>query len=162
MFSVDCLWKSWSDWSSCSRTCDAGLQYRTRSKNTVEGAGGICKGSKNDQKYCKLKSCPGSVWGSLYVKGTLCKMASGEPASRCHEVDKPCNVGCGMSDVRYKCTSKSNETESYVLWDCGTAIGNLDACVEHFTSGSHSCDLCCIHKNCESGYGRLDMPRCFT
>ena len=59
---VDCEWNSWSSWTTCSTTCDAGIQSRTRTKSRVESPSGICEGSANEQKSCKIKSCP-CVWG---------------------------------------------------------------------------------------------------
>ena len=59
---VDCEWNSWSSWSTCSTTCDSGIKSRTRTKSRDESPSGICEGSANDQKSCKIKSCP-CIWG---------------------------------------------------------------------------------------------------
>ena len=83
-------------------------------------------------------------------------MSNGQVATECHEVDNSCNYGCSPSDIRYKCKSGQN---SYVLWNCGPTFGshgNDPGCARHFYSGSHTCDECCLNKNCCSG-----MPKCF-
>ena len=62
IFPVDCEWDSWSSWSPCSKTCDEGIESRTRTKRKVENSGGICAGSANDQKSCKMQPCPGKYF----------------------------------------------------------------------------------------------------
>merc|ERR1711935_381717 len=56
---VNCNWSSWSDYSSCPKSCGSGgTQSRTRSKTQVEKYGGSCSGSASDSKSCFVKNCP--------------------------------------------------------------------------------------------------------
>ena len=58
-FPEDCVWGSWSTWSSCSKTCGGGIENRSRNKTKVEQNGGNCSGSRFDIKTCNTLSCPG-------------------------------------------------------------------------------------------------------
>ena len=47
-------WGPWSDWSSCSRLCDAGVRHRSRSCLN----GNDCVGQRKEQASCLLQKCP--------------------------------------------------------------------------------------------------------
>lgn len=65
----DCAWGQWSDWSDCSRSCDAGLQSRSREVTTfARGGGKACEaGAMQEYQPCSTDACnPASVnglWG---------------------------------------------------------------------------------------------------
>ncbi|XP_015209797.2 SCO-spondin [Lepisosteus oculatus] len=61
---VDCGWSSWTQWSTCSRTCDVGMRRRYRSgTNPAPVFGGrACDGSMVEMDSCSLGPCQG-VWG---------------------------------------------------------------------------------------------------
>ena len=50
-------WGPWSDWSSCSRLCDAGVRRRSRSCLN----GNECVGKKKEESGCMLQKCPGEL-----------------------------------------------------------------------------------------------------
>ena len=52
----DCLWASWSDWSSCN--CESGQSERKRTIQTEAKNGGICSGRYKEVKDC---SCDESI-----------------------------------------------------------------------------------------------------
>ena len=54
---ADCTWMDWSEWSSCSTTCDDGTQTRRRAKDRVEVGGGTCNGQPMEKQACNLESC---------------------------------------------------------------------------------------------------------
>ena len=59
---MDCKWATWEEWTSCSRTCDKGIQVRKRSFSTPAKNGGMeCKGSDTARRACHKPSCPGTV-----------------------------------------------------------------------------------------------------
>ena len=59
-FSEDCVWGSWSEFSTCSNSCGGGTKTRTRQKIGKEKFGGLCKGSNQDTTYCNTQECPAS------------------------------------------------------------------------------------------------------
>ena len=55
---VDCTWDTWSDWATCSASCNAGTQGRERTMN-LELHGGIpCEGPTEEVQDCFLVDCP--------------------------------------------------------------------------------------------------------
>lgn len=56
-----CKWGSWSEFSSCSKTCGGGYQYRERSKTVIERYGGSCPGRNIEEKSCNNQNCPVEV-----------------------------------------------------------------------------------------------------
>ena len=60
-FIVDGNWTSWSDWTSCSQSCGAGFQNRTRNcTNPPPTNGGqLCNGVMVGTKRCNIVPCPG-------------------------------------------------------------------------------------------------------
>ncbi|KAM9839429.1 LOW QUALITY PROTEIN: SCO-spondin [Aulostomus maculatus] len=71
---VNCGWSSWTQWSSCSRTCDVGVRRRYRSgTNPPAGFGGRpCKGDRVGMDTCSVEPCfgvkePWSAWSKCSV-----------------------------------------------------------------------------------------------
>ena len=56
---IDGHWGGWSEWGSCSKTCNDGVKRRFRKCNnpTPAHGGRTCPGSANDQKMCIIKKC---------------------------------------------------------------------------------------------------------
>ena len=56
-------WGYWSNWSSCSKTCDTGSMSRSRSCNNPYPAygGSYCSGYSSESANCNTKSCPGKA-----------------------------------------------------------------------------------------------------
>lgn len=57
----DCEWAGWSEWTSCSTTCDNGIRERNREKLVVEVGGGTCSGQRTESESCKLRDCDGKI-----------------------------------------------------------------------------------------------------
>lgn len=47
-------WTTWSDFSTCSRTCDGGVAFQLRRCNNPQG----CKGESVRYKICNMQACP--------------------------------------------------------------------------------------------------------
>lgn len=47
-------WSTWSEWSTCSRTCDGGVTYQLRTCHAQQG----CKGDAIRYKICNMQPCP--------------------------------------------------------------------------------------------------------
>ena len=68
---VDCVWRDWSLWSTCSHSCGQGNQARNRTTLIDALYGGEnCTGSTKDTKQCNVKPCPGNF---EYIYYTLRK-----------------------------------------------------------------------------------------
>ncbi|CAL9698264.1 unnamed protein product [Knipowitschia caucasica] len=71
---VDCGWSSWTQWSSCSRTCDVGVRRRYRSGTNPPPAfgGRPCRGERVGMDTCSVEPCfgvkePWSPWSLCSV-----------------------------------------------------------------------------------------------
>ena len=57
MFSVDGVWRDWSSWTQCSKTCDRGIKERTRQCHPPKHGGKRCRGDSLQRADCFLGSC---------------------------------------------------------------------------------------------------------
>nr|XP_014342845.1 PREDICTED: SCO-spondin [Latimeria chalumnae] len=64
---VDCGWSGWTQWSTCSKTCDVGARRRYRAGTNPPAAlgGRQCEGFAMDLEFCSMQPCKGSWsnWG---------------------------------------------------------------------------------------------------
>merc|ERR1712038_73343 len=83
---VDCDWTSWSDWSSCSQTCGAGVRERSRQVKTTaqnDGSpinlrfGSPCSGSARQTESCNIQECPVDCLWSDWTKSGGCTKTCG-------------------------------------------------------------------------------------
>ncbi|AWP20966.1 putative SCO-spondin-like [Scophthalmus maximus] len=72
--SVDCGWSSWTQWSTCSRTCDVGVRrrYRSGTNPPLAFGGRPCKGDRVGIDTCSIEPCfgvkePWSAWSECSV-----------------------------------------------------------------------------------------------
>ena len=66
LFPEDCVWGSWSTWSSCSNSCGGGTETRSRTKAKDQRSGGNCSGSGSDSKTCNTQPCAGKQDTTFY------------------------------------------------------------------------------------------------
>ena len=62
---ADCIWESWRDWSTCSKTCGGGTQIRGRRVASFETKGGNCNGEIAEQQECNTDLCPAGMYISM-------------------------------------------------------------------------------------------------
>jgi len=124
---VDCLWSKWTDWSPCSKSCDAGQKFRGRRIGREARAGGNgCRGYFEDYRTCSLASCRAtgidctfSSWSTWSGCSAPCSghysrnrmiasvaVKGGRPCLGPTVAVAPCNVGApacgnGQADCRY-------------------------------------------------------------
>ena len=64
IFSVDCVWREWSDYTECKGICGTGTRNRTRTIQVQSDHGGSdCVGNSTEiDESCTIldKPCPGS------------------------------------------------------------------------------------------------------
>ncbi|KAF7236260.1 SCO-spondin, partial [Varanus komodoensis] len=64
---VDCSWGAWGTWGPCSRSCNVGTRWRSRSRSdpAASAGGEPCQGADVEVGFCSLQPCPGAgaEWG---------------------------------------------------------------------------------------------------
>jgi len=57
---VNGQWANWNSWSSCSKSCESGIQTRTRACDAPRPmhGGKLCPGSSKQQRNCSEWNCP--------------------------------------------------------------------------------------------------------
>lgn len=118
----ECLWNAWSDWTSCSHSCDGGQKVRHRSLSKMpDNSTASCKtGEMAQTAPCSTAPCPvicqDGEWGdwkswskcsatcgggTVFRVRTVVKTASacGSPASGSHRETAFCNTITCQSDV---------------------------------------------------------------
>ena len=58
---ADCIWGSWSEWSTCSKSCGGGTQLHFRRVATYETKGGQCSGESEEEQECNTDICPAGI-----------------------------------------------------------------------------------------------------
>ena len=62
IFSVDCKWSTWGQWSKCSKSCGIGSQERIRAiATTAKNGGNECVGRNKEINSCSKGACPGMI-----------------------------------------------------------------------------------------------------
>ena len=57
---VNCKWGSYSEWSTCSKSCGGGENTRKRKVAIPNCNGGLpCEGEDTETKACNTDACPG-------------------------------------------------------------------------------------------------------
>ena len=54
---LDQIFSDWQSWSSCSKTCDSGIMFRTRSCSYDSGAFESAGGKLREEQPCNPHSC---------------------------------------------------------------------------------------------------------
>ena len=63
---VNCVWGSWSSWSTCGVTCGGSVQLRSRLITTPSQESGTCSGNPTESQDCATTLCPGGNKSLLY------------------------------------------------------------------------------------------------
>lgn len=56
---MDCKWSDFTQWSGCSKSCNAGIQTRERHIVMLARNGGKhCEGEDKETRFCNIQQCP--------------------------------------------------------------------------------------------------------
>ena len=71
LYTADCEWSDFGEWSNCSVDCGNGEQERTRKIEKAAAFGGNnCTGLGKETRACKIKECPGIV-NTILIRLTI-------------------------------------------------------------------------------------------
>ena len=109
-----CVWSSFDDWSTCSRSCGRGQKSRTRLKLIAASNGGReCTGDATEKITCNIQACPVNCSWGAYGKWS------------------PCSTTCGKGEKirsRSKLTRASNGGRDCIGDATEKTICNIQAC----------------------------------
>merc|ERR1719247_2578024 len=74
---VDCIQNSWSNWSTCSRSCGTGYQQRGRTTVTHAAFGGKACGISSTTRVCNPARCPIDCEVTAFSPWTTCSKSCG-------------------------------------------------------------------------------------
>ena len=114
LFSENCQWSSWGQWSSCSKTCGTGVSQRKRTiVKYAKHGGNRCGGSSTASQICNLKSC------TCQASGTKKGYDSSGPPKDCkfpfkngHKLYK----GCASSSKGAFCATEVSSKGVLTKW----------------------------------------------
>jgi hypothetical protein len=162
----DCIWETWTMWSNCSRTCDGGVQTRTRGFIPGTVGGQECEGSNSDSKICATELCPipcvWETWGGwsecdvteecaagfrFRIRDQLPAENGGENCTGSFIETIPCNTNTNCSE----CPPGQELRERCECQTCFD-LDHPDACQE-----LENCELSCA---CRDGYYETPSGLC--
>ncbi|TRY75710.1 hypothetical protein TCAL_01259 [Tigriopus californicus] len=127
---MDCKWSDFTQWSGCSKSCNAGIQTRERHIVMLARNGGKhCEGEDKETRFCNIQQCPPTpevICPTVNVLGATYARCDGEYRISSESVewapDRPVFKHVGK--------------DRYIFWNAGGlgwSIGKRD----YLTTGSH-------------------------
>lgn len=123
---ADCLWSSWSDWSSCSCSCDGGQRTRDRRIHRIPLKGGKpCEPHSSEEvQPCSTQPCGKSLcidgkWADWHDWETCSATCDGGTTWRVRSVEQEANV-CGnpVQGLSQQMASCNSNIPCYTSVDC--------------------------------------------
>ncbi|WAR31012.1 HMCN1-like protein, partial [Mya arenaria] len=136
-------WSEWVTWSTCSATCNGGLEHRNRScSNPAPQYGGQdCVGNGTESKTCFLAPCPvAGNWGEWVTWSTCSATCNGGLEHRNRSCSNPAPQFGG-----HDCVGNGTESKTCFLAPCPVA-GNWGEWVTWSTC-SATCNGGMEHRN---------------
>merc|ERR1711874_878040 len=134
-------WSEWSQFTTCSKTCDTGVKSRSRECNNppTSNGGEHCVGNSTQSVECNTHPCPGDEGWSQWSQFTTCSKTCGTGVhSRYRECNNPPPTHGGAH-----CAGPSSESKSCNIQPCAVDGGwsqwtNFTTCTKTCGTGVHS------------------------
>ncbi|XP_052837800.1 protein madd-4 isoform X2 [Drosophila gunungcola] len=143
-------WSSWSDWSTCSRTCDGGIMQQMR--RCGNGNTGSCRGESARYRICNMQPCPEqqdfrssqcAAYNDVPYDGTLYKWTPhydyvepcaltcrGHPAHLVEDISRETGGGNAEEAEHYDEQSVIVQLSARVQDGTRCRSGSLDMCIQ--------------------------------
>jgi len=157
---VNCTFTDWSDWNSCSTTCDAGRFSRDRRIKSRAGEGGAaCKGAISEQAPCSMGPCKPPTdcaltqWSQWFDCPEGTTQGDARPSStRSRYVLQPATAGGRACDTSLEEMRHCNDTtiqvikipNCTVIWDEWTACDRTCGGGQRFRKQASKYDAGCF------------------
>ncbi|KAI8517213.1 Retinal rod rhodopsin-sensitive cGMP 3',5'-cyclic phosphodiesterase subunit delta [Branchiostoma belcheri] len=150
-------WSSWSNFTSCSASCDGGTQTRSRNctNPTPQHGGRMCAGQPLQASQCNIQSCPETCGGGLQIRRRQCNGSScigeAEEIRVCHEDPCPVHGGWSIWSLFSPCTAAcghGNQTRSRNCTSPEPARGGNSCPGDDGGSGQETQTRGCFLKEC--------------
>ncbi|XP_059084328.1 uncharacterized protein LOC131881467 [Tigriopus californicus] len=111
----DCVFVTWSEWTSCSQTCGTGTKARTRSVGReAEFGGKPCIGKTTEKEPCSINNCAvDGMWSEWSTFGYCDRPCGNGTRVRTRSCTNPFPENGGT-----KCDGKSQEEEPCLIKEC--------------------------------------------
>lgn len=150
---VDCVQTSWSEWTTCSVSCNGGEQIRSRKISTAPTSGGKSCGASSEKQNCNIQICPVNCVVSGYGAWAICsKTCGGGNQDRTRSVmTAPSSGGrtcpaltesraCGIGPCPVHCAVSDWSTFTTCSKTCGKGAQKRTRTVtEHAAHGGYVC-----------------------
>lgn len=116
----DCVFVTWSEWTSCSQTCGTGTKTRTRSVGReAEFGGKPCIGKTTEKEPCSINNCAvDGMWSEWSTFGYCDQPCGNGTRVRTRSCTNPFPENGGT-----KCEGKSQEEEPCMIKKCEAING---------------------------------------
>eukprot|EP00042_Codosiga_hollandica_P046972 m.502676 g.502676 ORF g.502676 m.502676 type:complete len:421 (+) comp57340_c0_seq7:272-1534(+) len=160
---VDCVWGEWSNFGSCSQSCEGGNHTRGRSHFVEAAYGGVeCTGPSSETEECNAFPCPVDCVLSDWTDNTPCSVTCGEGTqTRSRTVVVPAAFGgqaCSENVERTRVCHKFICPGSRFIGEACDFNNNCEAGAQCNLYSGENLGLCI---DCSSATGRPDGCRCF-